>query len=163
MPQLSPPPRTLPIVAPPPAPSAPPGAGPDAGPDARPAPPDPTRPDLGPDDLPALLAAFYDAVGRDALLAPYFAPLDMAAHLPRIASFWATVLFHTGGYHGNAFRPHLALAGLAPAHFARWLAAFEAAVDARHAGPHAERTKAAAHRIAYSMQLRLGVAPAAGA
>lgn len=117
------------------------------------------RDDLRDDDLVALLTAFYDRVGGDPVLAPYFAALDMAAHIPRIADFWATILFQSTRYRGNAFAPHREMPGLAAEHFARWLAAFEATVDARHAGPDAERAKDMAHRIAYSMQLRLGVTP----
>jgi hemoglobin len=134
------------------------------------APPDPHAPragdatdtalaDLRDDDLAALLTEFYDAVGRDPLLAPYFTPLDMAAHLPRIADFWSTLLFHSRRYQGNAFRPHLHMPGLTGDHFARWLATLERTVDARHAGPVAEQMKAVGHRIAYSMQLRLGITP----
>lgn len=140
---------TLPIVD---EAAAPPGASAPAG---------ETRPDLRVDDLPALLTAFYAAVGRDPSLARYFAAIDMAAHVPRIADFWATVLFRAGRYDGNAFGPHRAMPGLTPAHFARWLAALERSVDARHAGPNAERMRAMAHRIAYSMQLRLGLQPCA--
>lgn len=110
-------------------------------------------------DLLRLLDHFYARVRADALLAPYFAELDMPAHLPRIADFWSTMLFGTGRYTGNAFRPHLAMPGLAPEHFARWLAALEATVDDGWAGPVAERMKALGHRIAYSMQLRLGLTP----
>lgn len=120
----------------------------------------PPRRDLHVDDLPALLTAFYDRVGADPVLAPYFAALDMSAHIPRIADFWATTLFHADRYRGNAFAPHREMPGLAPQHFARWLAALEATVDARHAGPDAGRMKDLAHRIAYSMQLRLGLTPA---
>jgi hemoglobin len=135
--------------------------------DAAPAPPGASepaaeaRPDLRVDDLPALLTAFYAALARDPSLAGYFAPIDMAAHVPRIADFWATVLFRAGRYDGNAFAPHRAMPGLTPAHFARWLAALERTVEARHAGPNAERMLAMAHRIAYSMQLRLGLQPCA--
>lgn len=170
--------RPLPVVAPRDAsPAAPPsrGAGADAPDRAVPngEPPNDglpndglpngaVRPDLAERDLPALLRAFYAAAAREPLLAPYFAPLDMAAHIPRIADFWATVLFHAGRYAGNAFQPHLALAGLGTPHFARWLAVLEATVDARHAGPAAEQMKAVGHRIAYAMQLRLGLSPGAG-
>lgn len=138
----------LPIVAADPPPHAPVLGG------ARPG-----LPDLHEADLEPLLAAFYARVADDAALAPYFAALDMAAHIPRIADFWATVLFHSPRYQGNAFRPHLAMPGFTAEHFARWLAALEATVDARHAGEGAERMKAMAHRIAYSMQLRLGLPP----
>jgi len=142
--------RSLPIVDAGGAPRVHPGDG--AAPGAP-------RPDLCEEDLPALLTEFYDRVGRDPALAPYFAALDMGAHIPRIADFWATILFHAGRYRGNAFAPHLEMPGLAPEYFARWLATFEATVDARHAGPAADQAKDAAHRIAYSMQLRLGLTP----
>lgn len=118
-----------------------------------------TRRDLTDDDLVPLLHAFYDAVGRDEQLAPYFAVLDMPAHIPRIADFWSTMLFHTRRYTGNAFQPHLALAGLTAEHFARWVGTLETVVDARFAGPHATQMKELGHRIAYSMQLRLGITP----
>ena len=117
------------------------------------------RPPLRDADLHDVLAAFYDAVERDPLLAPYFTTIDMAAHLPRIVDFWSTMLFQTGRYSGSAFRPHLEMPGLTGAHFARWVATLEATVDARHAGAEAERMKELAHRVAYSMQLRLGIEP----
>jgi hemoglobin len=141
--------RTLPIV-----PARPPAHTPAAPPVERARPPLATD-----DDIHRVLTAFYDAVGRDAMLAPYFAGLDMAAHMPRIVDFWSTLLFHTGRYSGSAFQPHLALKGLESTHFARWVATLEATVDAHHAGEAAERMKALAHRVAYSMQLRLGITP----
>ena len=103
--------------------------------------------------------AFYAAVADDPLLAPYFAVVDMAAHMPRIVAFWSTMLFHTGRYSGNAFRPHMSMPGLTAEHFAHWVATLERTVDARFAGDSVERMKDLAHRIAYSMQLRLGITP----
>lgn len=117
------------------------------------------RRDLREEDLHELLVAFYDTVGGDPLLAPYFAPVDMRLHMPRIVAFWSTLLYHTGRYSGNAFRPHAEMPGLTGAHFARWLAVLEATVDARVAGPVAERMKSLGHRVAYSMQVRLGITP----
>lgn len=119
------------------------------------------RPDLRDEDIHGVLVAFYDAVERDPLLAPYFAGIDMPAHIPRIADFWSTLVFHTGRYAGNAFRPHLEMPGLDAGHFARWLATLERTVDARHAGPKAQLMKELGHRVAFSMQLRLGIAPRA--
>ena len=115
--------------------------------------------DLRDDDLHRTLTSFYEAIEGDALLAPYFTGLDMPAHMPRIVAFWSTILFHTGRYSDNAFKPHMSMPGLTAAHFAQWVATLEATVDARHAGPNAFRMKELAHRIAYSMQLRLGIAP----
>lgn len=119
----------------------------------------PSAPDLRDEDLHVLLTAFYAAVDDDLLLAPYFAPLDMAVHIPRIADFWSTMLFQTGRYSGNAFAPHARMPGLTAEHFATWVATFERTIDARFAGPYAERAKDLAHRVAYSMQVRLGIQP----
>lgn len=140
---------TLPIVAPRDRPAPDDAAGAAA----------PARPDLRDEDIEPLLVAFYESVERDPVLAPYFTDIDMPAHIPRIADFWSTLLFHTGRYSGNAFRPHLDMPGLAAEHFGRWLAALERTVDARHAGPKAELMKELAHRVAFSMQMRLGIPP----
>ena len=123
------------------------------------APADAGLPPLRDEDLHPLLVAFYDVMADDPLLAPYFVSLDMTAHMPRIVDFWSTLLFHTHRYSGNAFRPHLEMPGLTGEHFARWVRTLEETVDARHTGETVEQMKALAHRIAYSMQLRLGVEP----
>lgn len=117
------------------------------------------RSDLREEDLPGVLVTFYEKVAEDPLLASYFASVDMAAHMPRIVDFWSTMLFQTGRYAGNAFRPHLEMPGLTSDHFGRWLTTLVETVDESHAGESAERMKALGHRIAYSMQLRLGIAP----
>ena len=118
-----------------------------------------TSRDLGAEDIRDTLVAFYAQLEHEPLLAPYFEALDMMAHMPRIVSFWETLLFHTGSYSGNAFLPHLTMPGLTSAHFERWVITLEASLDARFAGPSAERMKSLAHRIAYSMQLRLALEP----
>jgi hemoglobin len=115
--------------------------------------------DLQDADLDEVLVAFYATLADDALLAPYFAAVDMTAHMPRIVGFWSTMLFHTGRYSGSAFRPHLEMPGLTAEHFSRWVATLEAVLDARFGGPNARLMIELAHRIAYSMQLRLGISP----
>lgn len=115
--------------------------------------------DLQDADLDELLVAFYATIADEPLLAPYFAVVEMTAHMPRIIAFWSTMLFHTGRYSGSAFRPHLEMPGLTGEHFARWVATLESVVEARFAGPNARSMLELAHRIAYSMQLRLGIAP----
>lgn len=115
--------------------------------------------DLRADDLHETLVAFYALVEKEPLLAPYFDGIDMVAHMPRIVSFWATMIFRAGTYSGSAFLPHLAMPGLTGRHFERWVATLEATLDARFAGPSTESMKTLAHRIAYSMQVRLGIPP----
>ena len=116
-------------------------------------------PELRDEDLHDLLVDFYDAVARDEFLAPYFAPVDMSEHIPKIADFWSTLIFHSGRYQRNAFKPHLEMPGLTPGHFSRWMATLELTVDERFAGSAAEAMKDYGHRVAYSMQLRLGLEP----
>jgi hemoglobin len=115
--------------------------------------------DLEEGDLIALLEAFYARLEQEPTLAPYFRHVDMADHIPRIADFWSTLLFRTQRYRDNAFAPHQLMEGLSSDHFARWVANLEATVDERFRGPSAALMKTTAHRIAYTMQLRLGISP----
>jgi hemoglobin len=115
--------------------------------------------DIQEGDLHELLLAFYEQISADTLLARYFEAIDMPSHMPRIVDFWSTLLFHSGRYTGNAFRPHLEMEGLTAEHFAHWLLALDAALDLRFAGEHVEQMKDLARRVALSMQLRLKIAP----
>ena len=117
------------------------------------------RRDLIEEDLEPLLRRFYDVLTVDPLLARYFEHVDMREHIPRIADFWSTLVFNTRRYSGNAFRPHMAMPELSAERFGRWVETMERTVDRDFEGPAAERLKALAHRIAYSMQLRLGIEP----
>lgn len=117
--------------------------------------------DLQEDDLHELLLEFYASVSKDPLLERYFEAIDMPSHMPRIVDFWSTLIFHSGRYTGNAFRPHLAMQGLTSAHFARWLETLDATLDASFSGEHVEQMKDFARRIAISMQLRLRITPQA--
>ena len=117
------------------------------------------RRDIRDDDLFETMTSFYSIIAVDPLLARYFEKVDMMLHMPRIVAFWSTLLFHTRSYSGNAFRPHLEMPGLTGDHFAFWVGTLERVVDARFAGPSASLMKELAHRIAYSMQLRLEISP----
>jgi hemoglobin len=117
------------------------------------------RRDIRDEDLHETLTAFYAIIAVDPLLLRYFEKVDMSLHMPRIVAFWSTLLFHTRSYSGNAFRPHLEMPGLSGEHFAFWVGTLERIVDARFTGPSASLMKELAHRIAYSMQLRLGIPP----
>jgi hemoglobin len=54
-----------------------------------------------------LLRDFYGRDFRDELLGAVFvvAGMDLDVHLPVIADFWDTVLFHAGGCRRNALAP----------------------------------------------------------
>ena len=118
------------------------------------------RTGLNPGAIERFLRAFYGAARTDALLGPAFDGVaDWDAHIATIARFWSSVALMTGGYHGQPMQAHAHLK-LTPAHFARWLALFEA--TARDLCPPAAAALFVerARRIAESLEL--GVAGANG-
>lgn len=110
------------------------------------------KPDIATeDDLRGLVEDFYGTLARDPLVGPFFAGLDLDAHLPRIRAFWGMVLLDRPGYTTNVTEVHRALAQrmpLEPRHFDRWLELWRDAVDARFTGPVAETAKERALSIA---------------
>ena len=84
--------------------------------------------------------------------------------MPRITSFWETVLLGARSYGGGAFRPHAELhmkAELRAAHFERWLVLWGETVDDLFAGERAELAKSHAQRVAHAFHGRLATLPPA--
>jgi hemoglobin len=117
-------------------------------------------------DCERLVRAFYARAFEDPLIGWLFtdvAKLDLEAHVPRITSFWETVLLGARSYAGGAFRPHAELhmkAELRAAHFERWLVLWKATVDELFAGERAELAKEHAWRVAHAFHGRLATLPA---
>ena len=117
-------------------------------------------------DIEALVRAFYGRAFEDPILGFIFtevAQLDLEAHLPRIASFWETILLDAKSYRGGAFAPHAALNAkvrLFPGHFERWLWLWRGTVDELFAGERADLAKAHAGRVAAAFVARLNNLPA---
>jgi hemoglobin len=113
------------------------------------------------EDCERLVRAFYTRALTDPVIGFIFtevARLDVEAHVPRIASFWETVLLDARSYSGGAFAPHARLDArvrLRAGHFERWLWLWEATVDEHFAGPRAELAKAHARRVARAFSRRL--------
>lgn len=125
-------------------------ASPDTAP-ARPRDAEPTE-----DNIRDLVYAFYDRVRADPLLGPVFdAKLNgrWDDHLPKMVSFWSSLVLGTKGYRGNVQQAHQPLDGIEPAHFSRWLSLFLKTVEARYTPPAAIRFMEPALRIAQSLQL----------
>jgi hemoglobin len=117
-------------------------------------------------DCELLVRRFYGRALVDPMIGWIFvdvARLDLEAHVPRITSFWETVLLGAHSYGGGAFAPHVALharVGLRAGHFERWLALWREAVDELFAGERATLAKAHAERVAAAFQGRLRTLPA---
>jgi hemoglobin len=116
-------------------------------------------------DCERLVRAFYGRALEDPLIGWIFtdvAKLDLEAHVPKIASFWETILLGAQSYGGGAFRPHAVLherAGLRAAHFERWLVLWRTTVDELFAGERAELAKSHAQRVARAFHGRLNEPP----
>ena len=112
-------------------------------------------------DCEQIVRAFYGRAMADPIIGFIFtdvAKLDLEAHVPRITSFWETILLGAHSYGGGAFRPHAQLhtrIGLRDGHFARWLQLWNATVDELFAGRRAELAKAHARRVAQAFMRRL--------
>src|SRR6201996_6913469 len=119
------------------------------------------------DDCERLVRAFYGRALTDPVIGFIFvdvAKLDLEAHVPRIASFWETILLGAQSYGGGAFRPHAAINAqvrLRAGHFERWLWLWGATVDELFAGERAELAKSHADRVARAFHSRLRMIDAA--
>ncbi|MBX3607231.1 MAG: group III truncated hemoglobin [Piscinibacter sp.] len=74
--------------------------------------------------LAELVHEFYADVRADTLLGPVFDGLigpRWEPHLLRMVEFWSTVALGTRSFRGNVYAKHMALDGVQPEHFLRWL------------------------------------------
>jgi hemoglobin len=121
------------------------------------------------DDCERLVRAFYGRAFEDPIIGFLFtdvAKLDLEAHVPRITSFWETILLGAQSYGGGAFRPHAALHMKAPlrrAHFDQWGNLWSRSVDGRLARGRAGMAKAHAIRVARAFHQRVQAIPSAAA
>ncbi|HVX23413.1 MAG TPA: group III truncated hemoglobin [Acidimicrobiales bacterium] len=108
-----------------------------------------------------LVVAFYREIVMDDLLAPVFeevAEVDWAVHIPLLIDYWCRVLLGHEGYQGAILAAHRHLHDRQPLsvdHFERWYTLWVLAVDARWAGPGAEKAKGHAAKIAATLARRL--------
>lgn len=110
----------------------------------------------------AVVRGFYAKARRDPALGPIFARAvpDEAweAHLSRICDFWSAVLLMSGRFSGAPLSKHMALEGLTPALFDRWLALF--AETAREVCPPGAAALFIARSEMIAQSLQLGIAAA---
>jgi hemoglobin len=110
---------------------------------------------LNKESIATLVHTFYDEVRADPVLAPVFNAAigeHWAPHLERMVGFWITTMLKTQPFQGNVFAKHMALNGITPEHFERWLAIFEATAARLFAPEVADEFTLVARRIAASLQ-----------
>jgi hemoglobin len=101
-----------------------------------------------------LVHRFYDAVRADAELAPVFNTIvgqTWERHLLRMVDFWSTVALGDKSFKGNVYGKHMALDGIRPEHFLRWLTLWHQHTDAELKPEHALALQRVAHGIARNL------------
>ena len=112
-------------------------------------------------DLEDVLAAFYEKVFSDDVIAYFFTdvvPLDLETHLPVITDFWEAVVLGTHSYRKNVMEVHQhihAKAAIEKKHLDRWVQLFTQTVDAHFDGPNATLMKQRAVSIATLMHIKV--------
>lgn len=114
------------------------------------------------DGIRQLVDAFYAKVRIDPELAPIFAraiPGDWQPHLTKMYAFWSSVMLTTGRYKGNPVAKHLAIPGIQPHLFERWLGLFNETCGELFDDPVRAEFHIKAVRIAESSKLALFYRP----
>ena len=106
-----------------------------------------------------LVYDFYDQIRTDELLGPVFNAhiKDWDEHLPKMVSFWSSVILKTRTYHGRPVPAHAKLESLTKAHFERWLAMFEQTANTIFTPDCADQFVSRAHQIALSLKNAIDV------
>jgi hemoglobin len=102
-----------------------------------------------------LVNDFYADIRGDSILAPIFEAAigaNWEPHLARMVDFWCSVMLSSAEFKGNVYGKHMALHGVEPEHFRRWLPLFEAHARRLFRPEAADQFMAAALRIAASLQ-----------
>ena len=109
------------------------------------------------EDIILMVDAFYTKVNKDDLLSPVFnqfSKVNWEIHLPKMYSFWNTLIFGQQSYKGNPFAAHINLP-VNKAHFDRWVCLFDENIDELFVGTVANQTKLRAKSIAHIFQSKL--------
>lgn len=116
------------------------------------------------EDIEFLVNAFYDKVGRDETIGFFFndvAKVDWSSHLPKMYSFWETLLFGQVSYKGNPMAMHFPInekVAIEKDHFAHWIKLWTETVEENFTGEMAETAIYKASNIANLMAYKMEVA-----
>src|SRR6185437_16195811 len=104
--------------------------------------------------------AFYATIRTDPALGPIFKRVigeNWDPHLAKMCDFWSSVLLMTGRFEGNPMTKHIAVGGIRPTHFARWLHLFRQTVEKLCPQPAAEMFVMRSEMIATALQRGIAV------
>lgn len=112
-------------------------------------------------DVEQLVNSFYAKVNENHTLSPIFnevAKVDWPHHLPKMYSFWSSLLLGEQSYTGNPMIKHIDLSRqteMTELQFSTWLILFTETVNELYEGDKAEEAKSRAANIARLMQHKI--------
>ena len=116
------------------------------------------------EDIEKLVNLFYGKVQNDDTIGFFFhdvAKTDWSHHLPKMYSFWETLLFGQISYKGNPMAVHLPINAQVPLekhHFAHWVKLWTETVEENFTGEMADMAIYKANNIAALMGHKMEVA-----
>lgn len=106
-------------------------------------------------DIELLVDSFYNKVQQNEVLAHIFndvVKINWNKHLPKIYSFWASLLLQEHSYNGNPMKIHVELSKMTPmstTEFSEWVSLFYQSVDKLFESSTVEKAKTRAANIAH--------------
>ena len=112
-------------------------------------------------DIKLLVDTFYDKVKNNSVIVHIFndiAKVDWEHHLPKMYSFWESLLLGEKGFTGNPMQKHIELSKLTAmteTQFSEWLLIFTQTTDELFEGIKADEAKTRAANIARLMLYKI--------
>lgn len=112
---------------------------------------------LSRNDVELLVNSFYDKVKENKIIGPIFndvAKINWEEHLPKMYSFWASILLGEHSFNGNPMKVHVNLGKMttmSEIEFNEWLILFNETINELFEGENANEAKIRAANIARLM------------
>ncbi len=120
------------------------------------------NPDItSPADIKLLLDTFYAKVLKDHTIGYIFndvIQINMETHMPRLYSFWESILFGSANYKGNPILKHIEIDKKEPLtdiHFAQWKMLFFETIDELFEGKKALLAKEKASALEFLIKMKI--------
>lgn len=116
------------------------------------------------EDIELLVNSFYAKVIKDETIAFFFndiAKVNWEHHLPKMYSFWETILFGQMTYKGNPMAVHFPvneIAALEKRHFEQWLKLWKETISEHFQGENASMAITKSENIAKLMSFKMEMA-----
>lgn len=116
------------------------------------------------EDIEVLVNSFYDKVVQDETIGFFFKDIikvDFQKHLPKMYSFWESILFGQMSYKGNPMAVHFPinhLEAMEKYHFAQWLKLWKQTIEENFTGYNADMAITKSENIANLMSYKMEMA-----